>query len=202
MQKLLASFYRQQIRPRHLMVCRKNITFAEYNLWLMKFADKNEEWLPLVNEQGEVIGKAPRSKCHGASRLLHPVVHLHITDGHGGIFLQKRSRTKKLLPGKWDTAVGGHIGIGETPEEALHREAREELGIRQFTAQPLATYVWETERERELVYAFICREHDGIHIDNDEVEEGRFWTREEIRQGIETGDLTPNFIHEYQAFFA
>ena len=35
------------------------------------------EWFPLVNEEGETIGKATRKECHSGSKLLHPVIHLH-----------------------------------------------------------------------------------------------------------------------------
>ncbi|MFI3240350.1 MAG: NTP pyrophosphohydrolase, partial [Bacteroidales bacterium] len=34
-----------------------------------------EELLPLVTEQGEIIGAATRRECHSGSMLLHPVVH-------------------------------------------------------------------------------------------------------------------------------
>ena len=37
-----------------------------------------EEWFPLVDEKGETIGKATRKECHSGSKMLHPVVHLHI----------------------------------------------------------------------------------------------------------------------------
>ncbi|MGM9754817.1 MAG: NTP pyrophosphohydrolase, partial [Parabacteroides sp.] len=49
------------------------------------------EVFPLVNEAGEVIGKATRQECHSGSKLLHPVVHLHIFNQKGDLFLQKRS---------------------------------------------------------------------------------------------------------------
>ena len=88
-----------------------------------------EEWFPLVDEKGETIGKATRKECHNGSKMLHPVVHLHIFNKAGDLYLQKRSINKDIQPGKWDTAVGGHIDYGETVEDALHREVREELGI-------------------------------------------------------------------------
>ena len=50
-----------------------------------------EEWFPLVNEAGETVGKATRKECHSGSKLLHPVVHLHIFDAGGRLYLQKRS---------------------------------------------------------------------------------------------------------------
>ena len=73
-----------------------------------------EEWFPLIDEQGNTIGKATRRECHNGSKLLHPVVHLHIINNDGELYLQKRSMNKDIQPGKWDTAVGGHIDYGDT----------------------------------------------------------------------------------------
>ena len=88
-----------------------------------------DELFPLVDEAGNIIGSATRTECHSGSMLLHPVVHLHVVAPDGSIFLQKRSMNKDIQPGKWDTAVGGHIDLGECVGEALMREASEELGI-------------------------------------------------------------------------
>ena len=87
-----------------------------------------DELLPIVEPSGLVTGIAPRSLCHGGGMLLHPVVNLHIIDRQERILLQKRSASKHMWPHCWDTAVGGHIGYGEQPEEALVREADEEAG--------------------------------------------------------------------------
>ena len=173
------------------------ITIFIRNLMLRKKMQK-EEWLPLVDEQGEITGQAPRSVCHSGSKLLHPVVHLHIINDKNEIFLQKRSLKKDLLPGLWDIAVGGHIGLNEKVEEALKRETFEELGITNFEARFIGNYVWESPREKELVFSFQCSRYDHIRIDNDEVDEGKFWTAQEIEKGIAQNQLTPNFIHEYQ----
>ena len=168
-----------------------------YNRLLLRKM-KKEEWLPIVDEKGEVTGQAPRSICHSGSKLLHPVVHLHITNDRHELFLQKRSMKKDLLPGMWDTAVGGHIGVNEKVEDALKREASEELGITDFEARFLGNYVWESPRERELVFSFLCTRYNHIHIDNDEVDEGRFWTLQELAEGMEKNKLTPNLVHEYR----
>ncbi len=50
--------------------------------------DNSEEMFPVVDEAGNVIGKASRGECHGGSKLLHPVVHLHQYDKGGKLFLQ------------------------------------------------------------------------------------------------------------------
>ena len=95
--------------------------------------DNQQEIFPIVDEDGKVIGSATRGECHSGSKLLHPVVHLHVFNSKGEVYLQRRPDWKDIQPGKWDTAVGGHIDYGETPEVALQREVREELGRDQLT---------------------------------------------------------------------
>ncbi len=107
-------------------------------------SDNSKEIFPVVNEEGTVIGSATRGECHSGSRLLHPVVHLHVFDKQGSLYLQKRPEWKDIQPGKWDTAVGGHIDFGEDVVTALHREAREELGIDDFEPTFLKRYVFES----------------------------------------------------------
>ncbi len=163
--------------------------------------DNNQELFPLVDEQGQVTGKATRGECHNGSHLLHPVVHLHVFNSRGEVYLQKRPEWKDIQPGKWDTAVGGHIDYSETPEEALSREVREELGIEAFTPELIGMYVFESKRERELIYVHKTTYDGPIRPSAEELDGGRFWTIEEIRQAIGGQVLTPNFESEFQRFF-
>lgn len=163
--------------------------------------DNQEEKFPIVNEQGEVIGSATRGECHSGSKLLHPVVHLHVFNSKGDIYLQRRPAWKDIQPGKWDTAVGGHIDFGETPEEALRREVREELGITDFVPVPIDKYVFESQREKELVYVNRTTYDGEIRPSTDELDGGRFWTLQEIREAMGKGLLTPNFESEFQRCF-
>ncbi len=89
----------------------------------------SEELLEVINEKGEVVCLAPRSKIHGNSLLMHRVVHVLVFNKEGLLLLQKRSSTKDVAPGKWDTSVGGHVGIGEEVVSSAIREMGEELGI-------------------------------------------------------------------------
>ncbi len=156
-----------------------------------------EEWVPLVNEMGEITGKAPRSLVHNGEKLLHPVVHLHFINDKGKILLQKRPADKLVQPGKWDTAVGGHISAGETVETAIKREALEETGVTGFIAMPLRIYRWETDLEAELVYMFKASLKEIPGIPSAEVDELRFWSKSEIEEAMDRGVFTPNFVHEY-----
>lgn len=163
--------------------------------------DNLQEIFPIVDEDGKVTGSASRGECHNGSKLLHPVVHLHVFNSKGDLYLQRRPDWKDIQPGKWDTAVGGHIDFGETPEEALRREVREELGITDFVPEFVEKYVFESKRERELVYVNRTTYDGEIRPSADELDGGRFWTLQEIREAMGKGVLTPNFESEFNKVF-
>lgn len=158
----------------------------------------DEEWVSLVDEQGKVTGQAPRSQVHNGSKLLHPVVHMQVINRNKAILLQKRPDTKLIQPGKWDTAVGGHISAGENLEQALKKEAFEEIGLKDFSAKLLKVYKWESEVETELVYLFVTYDFKNFNVHSDEVEEARFWTKKQIENQLRQEVFTPNFEYEFE----
>ena len=159
--------------------------------------DNNEELFPLVDEEGNIIGAATRGECHDGSKKLHPVIHLHVFNSKGELYLQKRPEWKDIQPSKWDTSVGGHVDLGESVEIALKREAQEELGISDFKPEILTHYIFESERERELVFAHKTI-YDGVINPSEELDGGRFWSIDEIKEHLAKGVFTPNFESELQ----
>ena len=156
-----------------------------------------DEMLQLVDRQGRPAGTAPRSVCHSDKSLIQMVVHIEIFNDKGEIFLQKRSETKDLYPGLWDTAVGGHVGAGEKPEEAVLREAEEELGIRPPRLDFLFRYIHENETETEVAMLYKTIYNGPFNIDNNEVIDGRFFTVSEIQSCLGKNYFTDSFELEF-----
>lgn len=159
-----------------------------------------EEIFPLVDEDGNIIGQATRSECHSGSRILHPVIHLHVFNSKGELFLQKRSPNKDVQPNLWDSSVGGHIDLNETPHRAAIREASEEIGLINFDPIFIAKHIIEDSKERELTYCFYTLYDGDFKLNMDELADGRFWTISEIKENIGKGVFTFNFELDFELF--
>ena len=161
----------------------------------------SEELLQIVDREGNPVGTAPRSECHGNPDLIQAVVHLHLFDRSGRMYLQKRSATKDRYPGRWDSSVGGHVAPGESPDQAIRREAREELGI--DLSEPtevaelrrLSPYIYSDEFETEYVVPYRLLTAILPRPNPEEVEAGEFFEVEEVRKRLQAqpGRFTPHF---------
>ena len=158
----------------------------------------DDELFDVVDEKGRIIGTATRSQVHGHPQLIHPVVHLHIINDKGQLYLQKRADSKDLFPGYWDTAVGGHVRHGESVADALIRESLEELGIKPTGAKALFQYLMRNSYESELVHVFKMRYNGPFKINREEVKMGRFFSVFEIKKLLGQGIFTPNFEQEFR----
>ncbi len=159
-----------------------------------------EEFLDVVTEKGEVIKVLPRSRIHGDPSLLHRVVHVLVFNDKEELLLQKRAMSKDVAPGKWDTSVGGHVNAGESLEEAVMREMEEELGINEGMPEYLYSYIHSNPFETELVYTYKCVYDYEINFQQDEIDEVRHWSMDEIKQTIGIGALSDNFEHEIKTY--
>ena len=197
---LVSAFVNGNWRSIYDYALENDFRFLSYGDSSLLIPEAHQELLPLVDAAGNVIGKATRTECHNGSMLLHPVVHLHVFNSKGELYLQKRPMWKDIQPGKWDTAVGGHVDFGEDIPTALLRETREELGINAEGSELVQMYEFHSDREHELVYAYKIV-YDKEITPSEETDGGRFWSLQEIQDAIGQGILTPNFEMEFSKLF-
>ena len=168
--------------------------------------EEEQEIFEVVDETGKFIRTASREECHSDDSLIHRAVHCFVFNDRGGLFLQKRSLTKVIQPGRWDISVGGHVQAGESFDDALQREAKEELGIILKNPGFLYQYIWKCPRETELVatYQAFIDSHTKIRWNKNEIDEAKFWSSQEILYCIERAShlFTPNFVYEMKRFIA
>ncbi|MET3615879.1 8-oxo-dGTP diphosphatase [Rhizobium aquaticum] len=97
--------------------------------------------------------------------MSHPILLVAacaLIDTDNRILLSKRPEGKALA-GLWEFP-GGKVEAGETPEETLVRELREELGIETkvpcLAPLTFASHTYETFHL--LMPLYVCRRYDGI----------------------------------------
>ncbi|HUX50537.1 MAG TPA: NUDIX domain-containing protein [Spirochaetia bacterium] len=160
------------------------------------------EVFDLVDEFDVTAGITTRAAVHGNPALIHRVAHVLVFNDAGELYLQKRSSTKDVQPGRWDTSVGGHVDSGESYERAAAREMREELGIQGATLCFVHKYLHRNGYESEYVCTYQVIWNAPIAPDPVEIDEGRFWSIGEIFPRLESGIFTPNFVDELNRYFS
>ena len=94
--------------------------------------------------------------------------------------------------------MGGHIAYGEEITDALRRETREEIGLTDFEPVAVTSYKWQSAVESEMINVFVTVTDKPLISHNDEIDDARFWTLDEIRNASGQGMMTPNFEAEFQ----
>ena len=104
------------------------------------------EFLPLVNEQGNIVGRALHFEIHNGNKVMHPAVHLLVYN------------TKKEIVAKY----WWHVAFGETAEKTLKRKLKE---MESHTIKPKfkKQYIREDKNEKELVSVFTAVCDSEIH---------------------------------------
>jgi isopentenyldiphosphate isomerase len=163
--------------------------------------NKADEILEVVDNSGQVRGLARRSEIHGNPSLIHRVIHILIFDKRGRLLLQKRSMSKDVAPGKWDTSVGGHVNPGENTLEAAKREMREELGISDCELFYKYSYLFTNHFESELVSTYSCEYHGNFLFNKEEIEEIAFWDMKTISANLGRNLFSGHFEKEIRTYF-
>ena len=162
-----------------------------------------EELFDIYDSAGNRTGVAPRRECHGNPPLLHHTSHVVVFHPDGKrILLQKRSMSKDIQPGKWDTAVGGHLASGEDYETGARRELAEELG---WKAPVTLRYLFDAqirnEIESEDTRVFGVTLAGPFEFQREEIDEVRFWSADELKDPASHSLFTPNLVTELQRLF-
>ena len=155
------------------------------------------EWLPLLDKEGRVVGKAPRELCKKDKSLIYPVVRLYVFNSKGEIFLQKRLPNAPTQPGKWDASMAGHVTYGETIEQAVVRESKEELHLEDFEFFPLDQHMFYGETTTAMIFVFGAMTDKEITADPKETDGGAFYDLYQVKNQLGEENLSAGLLKEW-----
>ena len=86
------------------------------------------ERIIFADENDQPIGAGPREEAWAKGYYVR-IVRAVLRDEKGRILSQLRSPTKQSYPNCWTDSTSGHVDEGETYDETIVRELKEEIGI-------------------------------------------------------------------------
>ncbi|BDP42544.1 nudix hydrolase [Deinococcus aetherius] len=156
-----------------------------------------EEWLDLVNERDEVVGRVTRGEAW-ARRLPVRVVNAFVVDSRGELWIPRRTLHKRTFPGCLDMSVGGHVESGEGYEAAFRRETREELNLDVDTVpwREIAAFSPHRTNFSSFMHVYEIRADTAPTYNPDDFSEAEWLTPGHLLRRIEGGDRAKGDLAE------
>lgn len=158
----------------------------------------NEDWLPVVDEEGKVTGSVQyQPGTESERRLMHPVVRLYFIE-NGKIFLQQRNPNDSSEPLHWDASLSRQVRMSESIIMALKKFTRKLYQIEPLKYLFLTNYIYHGKFSNQYIYLFVLCKSDGIQPQEGEVYLTKWWTQKQIEAELGAGVFTERFEKEYE----
>jgi NAD+ diphosphatase len=136
----------------------------------------------------EIVESGASRRCPVCGSLhfprTDPAVIMLVIDDHDRCLLGHNSARAD----GWFSTLAGFVEPGESPEEAVAREVREETGIEVSDVTYAGSQPWPFPSS--LMLGFFARAKSvDIVVDGDEITEARWFTREALADGVQSGSL-------------
>jgi NAD+ diphosphatase len=114
-----------------------------------------------------------------------PAVIMLVTDPEDRCLLARN----KAWPEGRVSILAGFVDPGESAEQAVAREVHEETGITVDQVRYLGSQPWPMPRSLMLGFRASATGDLRIRVDAEEIAEARWFTRDELRQALETQEI-------------
>lgn len=156
------------------------------------------ELIDIVDENNNLTGQVEERWVAFEKGLWRRTVSCWIMNEKGEVLLQKRAGEKRRNPNKW-AKTGGQVDSGETVEEAIYREVKEELGIEIPKEQIEIDSIYKSDdKNKRFAYNYIFvvdyKLEDYI-LQKEEVADVKYFTIEELEKIRKNNDLNYTFCN-------
>ena len=155
-----------------------------------------EEWWPVVNEQGRVIGSIQNlESLSDSKKYMHPVVRIILID-RNRILLQKTDTCEFVPSDVWDIPLSTHMRVEESIEKCIARLAREKLSEDKLRTFHLSNLIHETSCESQFVYLFVSCQAEQFELSCELLPGSKWWTLKQIQENNDSGIFSEHFLTE------
>jgi isopentenyldiphosphate isomerase len=102
------------------------------------------EMVEIVDKDDNVLGTMERKEADAKGKR-YRIVHVLLVNDDDTILVQWRKSTRSISPRTFTSSAAGALNVGESYEDAAHRELKEELGIsRKIKLKMMGTFSTKT----------------------------------------------------------
>ncbi len=150
------------------------------------------EILDLVDENDKVVGTISRAENREKRTKKTRVVHCLIVNSEGKLWIPRRSADKKTYPLGLDFSASGYVSSGETYEEAIKREAQEELNldVSKINIQEKAYLSPFKDNASRFIKFYEIRTDETPNYNHQDFTEAFWLTPAELNERINKGEPT------------
>ena len=173
------------------------IVYEQIRLSLMQGSLKKEMWLPVLNDNGKVIGCIARSVSRSLpKKYYHPIVRIAVVY-NGMLYLVRRSKDEFVSPDTMDYPFHNYVlfrhSIDSTVKETLGSLAQDKSIAPRF----LIRYTFENEKVKHLVSLYVICLRTEEQLNQCKRRSGKLWTAKQIEENLSSGVFSEYFEKEF-----
>ena len=166
--------------------------------YIRVFIIKSEKWLPIVSENGNVVGKvAHKVSISSEKQFLHPVVRI-VLIYRNLLYLSKRSSSNKVEPGKLDFPLESLVEYGQDLDETVNQILREKVGFSNLSAKFLFKHICKNSSMHGLIYLHTVQIPSFQQAEAIKFKGGKWWTQKHIEENLNKEVFSKYFEMEYE----
>lgn len=160
---------------------------------------RKEEWLPIVNESGEVTGRIAKSvSSKMRKRFMHPLVRIALIH-NGEVYIQKRPISSSVDPSTLDHPFEKLMQFNHEINLSARNSISKSLNMQELPFNFLLKYVFENENVKRLVFLFVARIENEDQLKSINLLNGKFWTQKQIEDSLLEDELFSEYFQlEYE----
>lgn len=172
--------------------------YCHIRISMINHCFQKEEWLPIINDDGKVIGKVARHISYQEhTKFLHPHLRVLIFN-QGRLFIRTSPADNIVSRGLRDTSYSHDLFYSETFTSAT-QELNERIGLTGETrARFFTRYLYQDNHINRIIFLYTLIVTDEEAQSLRYFRKGKFWNENEIELNLGKGVFSSVFEEEYE----
>ncbi|MDH6357092.1 hypothetical protein [Parabacteroides sp. PF5-9] len=173
------------------------IIYEQIRLTMMQGSLRKEMWLPVLNNEGKVIGCIARSVSRSLPRkYYHPIVRVAVIY-EGKLYLSKRNKEDYISPDTLDYPFHQYVTFRHSIDQTMKETIGELIQDKRIAPHMLIRYTYEDEKVKHMVSLYTIRLCSEEQLKEFKFRDGKLWTAKQIEENINSGVFSKYFETEF-----